>query len=180
MASNRCFDSFNPKLSASDRSAEKRSTAIYNEIRLNVEQLHTGNPVKKNGYYYNGATQVNPTCDISSGYVDVAASYELRADIKQGASLIYPAPVTTPKYESWCGNLYSENYKKHNIQNVVNTDPSFNNIIIDPSYVLFYNGCDIVYENLNRPEQWTLAVDLSFQGTYFAKAANDTENRCTN
>ena len=180
MASNRCFGSFNPKLSASDRSAEKRSTAIYNEIRQNVEKLHTGNPVKTNGYKYNRNSLVNPTCDISGGDVKVAASYEIRADIKQGASLLYPVQVSTPKYESWCGNLYSENYSNHNILSVVKTDPSFNNIVIDPSYVLFYADCDIVYENPNRPEQWTHAVDLSFQGTYFAKAANDTLNPCSN
>ena len=178
MASNRCFDSFNPKLSASDRSTEKRTAAIYNEIRLNVEQLNTANPLKTNGYKYNLTTVVNQTCDISSGYVSVANSYELRADVKQGASQIYPVQVSTPKYESWCGNLYSENYAKHGINSVVKTDPSFNNIVIDPSYLLFYADCDIVYENINRPEQWTYAVDLSFQGTYFAKSANDTRNPC--
>jgi hypothetical protein len=180
MASNRCFDSFNAKLSASDRSAEKRNTTIYNEIRQNVEKLQTGNPVKKNGYKYNRNSIVNPTCDISGGYVDVASNYEIRADIKQGASQIYPVQVSTPKYESWCGNLYSENYAKHGIKSIIKADASFNNIVVDPSYVLFYADCDVVYENINRPEQWTYAVDLSFQGTYFAKAANDTNNPCNN
>jgi hypothetical protein len=180
MASNRCFDTFNPKLSASDRSAEKRTTAIYNEIRLNVVKLNTANPVKTNGYKYNRNTVVNHTCDISGGYVKAANSYEILTDVKQGASQIYPVQVSTPKYESWCGNLYSENYTKYGINNVVKADPSFNNIVVDPSYLLFYADCDIMYENINRPEQWTHAVDLSFQGTYFAKSANDTNNTCSN
>ena len=180
MASNRCFDSFNPKLSASDRSSEKRTTAIYNEIRQNVINLKTANPLKTNGYKYNQNSIVNQTCDISSGFVNVAASYELRADIKQGATNIYPVQVSTPKYESWCGNLYSANYAKHGVNNVVKADASFNNIVIDPSYLLFYADCDLIYENINRPEQWTYVVDLSFQGTYFAKEANGTNNTCAN
>lgn len=180
MASNRCFDTFNKNLSASDQSIEKRTATIYNEIRLNIEQLKTANPVKKNGYKYNRNTVVNQTCDISSGYVDYASNYEMRANVKQGAAQIYPVQVSTPKYESWCGNLYSVNYAKYGVKNVVKiADPS-NNIVIDPSYILFYNDCDIVYENINRPEQWTYVVDLSFQGTYFAKSANNTNNTCSN
>jgi hypothetical protein len=180
MASNRCFDSFNATLSSGERSAEKRSTAIYTEILKNVKTLNTGNPVKRNGYKYNQNSLINVTCDISGGYVDTAINYETRANIKQGASLIYPVPVATPKYESWCGNLYSENYSNHGVQSVVKADASFNNIVIDPSYILFFSECDIVYENINKPEQWILAVDLSFQGTYFAKSANATENKCAN
>jgi len=180
MASNRCFNSFNEIVPASVLSAEKRNKTIYGELLNNVEKLHTANPVKKNGYKYNQNSIVNQTCDISSGFVNVAASYELRADIKQGATNIYPVQVSTPKYESWCGNLYSANYAKHGVNNVVKADASFNNIVIDPSYLLFYADCDLIYENINRPEQWTYVVDLSFQGTYFAKEANGTNNTCAN
>ena len=178
MATNRCFDSFNTVLDARERSQHKRDTAIYNEIRKNVIISGTGNPIKNNGYRYNRNSIINPTCDISSGYVNVASSYEIKTNIKQGAELLYPQDVSTPKYEGWCGNLYSVNYSKHGINNVVQSDPSFSNIVIDPSYLLFYNGCDINYENINSPEQWTYAVDLSFQGTYFAKEANNTANPC--
>jgi hypothetical protein len=178
MATNRCFDSFNTVLDAGERSSQKRDTAIYNEIRKNVTTLHTGNPIKKNGFKYNQNSIINPTCDISSGYVSVAGSFELRNNIKQGAELLYPQSVSTPKYETWCGNLYAVEYTKYGVKNVVQADASFSNIIIDPSYLLFYSGCDIYYENINKPEQWTSVVDLSFQNTFYAREANNTVNKC--
>lgn len=178
MASNRCFNSFNEIVPASVLSAEKRNKTIYGELLNNVEKLHTANPVKKNGYKYNQNSIVNPSCDISGGYVDVAINYEIRSAIKNGADAVYPKTTATPKYESWCGNLYSVNYDSHQVNSVVKADASFNNIVVDPSYLLFYNECDIVYENINKPEQWTFAVDLSFQGTYFSKTANGIIYTC--
>jgi len=168
----RCFDSFNVVLSSGERSSKKRNTAIYTEIQKNVQQLNTANPIKQNGFYYNKNSVINPTCDISSGLVSVAKSYKLLADIKGGSSIIYPTLVSTPKYESWCGNLFSANYVKYGVRNVVQVDSS-TNIIIDPSNVLFYNECFFNY-NENRPESWTRIVDLSFQSTYFGKSANNT------
>ena len=153
----RCFDSFNVVLSSGERSSKKRNTAIYTEIQKNVQQLNTANPIKQNGFYYNKNSVINPTCDISSGLVSVAKSYELLADIKEGSSIIYPTLVSTPKYESWCGNLFSANYVKYGVGNVVQVDSS-TNIIIDPSNVLFYNECFFNY-NENRPETWTRIVD---------------------
>jgi hypothetical protein len=171
MANTRCFDSYNAKLSASDLSREKKQTTIYNEIQKNVQQFNTSNPVKKNGNQYNKNTLVNSSCDISSGYVETALNYELLASVKQGAALVYPVQVSTPKYESWCGNLYSVDYLQHGVTNVV--EASANNIVIDPSYVLFYDNCEAIYYNSNKPEQWTTVVDLSFQNTYFAIEANN-------
>ena len=168
----RCFDSFNVVLSASERSSKKRNTTIYTEIQKNVQQLHTANPIKQNGFYYNKNSVINPTCDISSGLVEVAKSYELLADIKEGCSIIYPNQVSTPKYESWSGNLFSANYVKYGIGNVVQTDLSLNNVI-DPSNLLFYDKCFFIY-NENRPESWIRIVDLSFQNTYFSRDANNT------
>ena len=49
----RCFDSFNVVLSASERSSKKRNTTIYTEIQKNVQRLNTANPIKQNGFYYN-------------------------------------------------------------------------------------------------------------------------------
>ena len=170
----RCFDSFNQILSASERSSKKRNTTIYTEIQKNIQNLQTANPLKNNGYYYNKNTSVNPTCDISSGSVEFAQSYEMKADIKEGASNIYPVQVSTPKYESWCGNLYSVDYVKYGINNVVQMDSS-TNIVVDPSYVIFYDSCRLDYD---APEAWTRIVDLSFQATYFAQAANNTLNHC--
>ena len=168
----RCFDSFNTVLSASECSSKKRNTAIYTEIQKNVQRLNTANPIKTNGFYYNKNSVVNPTCDISNGLVAVTKSYELKADIKDGGNLIYPEHVSTPKYESWCGNLYSANYVKYGIGNVVQTDLSLNNVI-DPSNLLFYDKCFFIY-NENRPESWIRIVDLSFQSTYFSRDANNT------
>jgi hypothetical protein len=180
MAANRCFDSFNAtaNLSARDRSLQKRDTTIYNELRRNIQQFHTANPTKKNGFKYNQTSIVNPTCDISNGDVANTSSYDLKTSIKNGAELIYPVEVSTPKYQSWCGNLYSINYLQHNVKNVVQTDASFTNIIIDPSYILFYSDCDITYENTNSPATWTNVVDLSFQSTFYAKQADNTANPC--
>jgi hypothetical protein len=174
---NRCFKSYNNILTASERSSEKRQQAIYTEIQKNVKQLNTANPVKKNGYKYNNNTKVNQTCDLSNGYVDFAVSYDILHDVTQGAALVYPVQVSTPKYESWCGNLYSVNYTKYNVNNIVSTDGSLN-IVIDPSNLLFYNSCSPVFDSMSRPEQWTHVVDLSFQNTYFARAANNTLNKC--
>ena len=171
MANTRCFDSYNESLSASDLSREKKQKTIYNEIRKNVQQFNTGNPVKKDGSKYNNNTSVNRTCDISSGYVETAKNYELLADVKNGAALVYPVQVSTPKYESWSGNLYSVDYVKYGVTNVV--DASANNIVIDASYILFYDNCEAIYYNLNKPEKWTTVVDLSFQTTYFAMEANN-------
>ena len=164
--SNRCFTSFNPSVSSGECSSEKRQKTIYTEILKNVQQLNNANPVKKNGEVYNRNAKINTTCDISSGYVEAASSYDMLRDITQGADLIYPNLVSTQKYESWCGILYSANYEKYNTGTLVNTSGTdvSTNIVIDPNHVLFYNTC--------RPEQWTRVVDLSFQETFFAQQAN--------
>ena len=157
---NQCFNTGKPQLTASERSAEKRKVAIYNEIKENVKNLQTANPLKKNGFTYNQNTKQNPSCDISNGLVNYAGNYTLLADLKQGAQLLYPLNVSTPKYESWCGSKYSVDYAKHGIQSVVQVDGSYN--IIDPSHVLFYDKCAFIFSNDNRPEPWSYIVDISF------------------
>ena len=167
MATNRCFDSYAPILSAREQSGNKRNVTIYNDIHKNIQQLHTANPVKIDGYTYNDNSIVNPSCTNTTGYVDVAKSYEIIANIKQGALSVNPSKMITPKYESWCGNLYSVNYKQYHVNNVVQTDTSFSNIVVDPSNLLFYSECDLNYENTNKPEQWTATVNFNSQSTYF-------------
>jgi hypothetical protein len=167
MATNRCFDSYAPILSAREQSDNKRNVTIYNDIHKNIQQLHTANPVKSDGYTYNDNSIVNPSCTNTTGYVDVAKSYEIMANIKQGALSVNPSQMITPKYESWCGNLYSVNYKQYHVNNVVQTDTSFSNIVVDPSNLLFYSECDLNYENTNKPEQWTATVNFNSQSTYF-------------
>lgn len=169
--SNRCFKSFNTMLSSSESSREKRQKTIYNELQKNIQELNTANPTKKNGLTYNKNTKINPTCDISNGYVETAASYDILNNVNHGADLVYPNIVSTPKYESWCGNLYSTNYSKHDI-----TFNISNNNVTDPSNVLFYDACGINYTDRNKPEQWTYVVDLSFQGSFFAQQASIESN----
>jgi hypothetical protein len=178
MANTRCYDSFNTILSASELSAQKRKNSIFTEVKKNVANLNTANPVKHNGYQYNQNTHINPTCDISSGKVAFGNSYDILNAYKAGAKNTYPVQVSTPKYETWCGNLYSINYSAHDISNVVQNDASFLNIVVDPSYLLFYDKCLFNYPERSRPETWTAAVDLSFQDTYFARAANNSLHVC--
>lgn len=115
MANTRCFDSYNAKLSASDLSREKKQKTIYNEIRQNVQQFNTGNPVKKDGNQYNKNTKVNSTCDISSGYVEFAESYVILENVNQGAVLCIPPipPIHTPIdtiQTTLCSNLCSNTF----------------------------------------------------------------------
>lgn len=166
MSANRCFDSFNNILSAKERTKEMRQVTIYNELTQNIQKLNTANPKKTNGYKYNRNTVINTVCDLSNGNVDFCSNYELYNDLKQGSNLVYPTNVSTPKYESWCGNLYEINYAKHGINNVLNADASFNYIVIDPSNLLFYNSC-------NKQDKWTHVVDLSFQNTFYAKSSKN-------
>ena len=152
MANTRCYDSFNTILSASELSAQKRKNSIFTEVKKNVANLNTANPVKHNGYQYNQNTHINPTCDISSGKVAFGNSYDILNAYKAGAKNIYPVQVSTPKYETWCANLYSINYTAHDISNVVQNDASFLNIVVDPSYLLFYDKCLFNYpERRRRP-----------------------------
>jgi len=113
MANTRCFDSTKSILSASELSSEKRQQVIYNEIQQNVQKFNTGNPVKNNGKKYNRNTIINQTCDISSGYVDVAKSYTILTDVKDGAGLCYPVTVSTPIdsiQTTLCTNLCSNTF----------------------------------------------------------------------
>jgi protease II len=119
MANTRCFDSANNSiLSASELSSEKRQQTIYTEIQKNIQHFQTANPVKKNGKKYNRNTIVNSTCDISSGYVEVARSYALLMDVKDGAATCYPVVVSTPidsiqstLCSNLCGNTFDQGFQ---------------------------------------------------------------------
>tara|TARA_B110000305_G_C19125594_1_gene486436 strand:+ start:190 stop:726 length:537 start_codon:yes stop_codon:yes gene_type:complete len=177
MANNRCFDSHYSIKTASERSREQKHKSIFKEFQCNIEiaDISNANPTKTNGYKYNQNFIVNHNCDISNGHVDYNRSYELKAAIKNGADLIIkPTQVATPKYQSWCGNLYSVDYSNNSVHSVLTTDASFTNIVVDPSYQVFYDGCSIGYNALNQPETWTQVVDLSFQTSFYAKSANNS------
>lgn len=114
MANTRCFDSYNASLSASDLSREKKQKTIFNELRKNVQQFNTGNPVKKDGAKYNKTTKVNSTCDISGGYVEFAESYVILDNVSKGAALcIPPTPIHTQVdtiQTTLCSNLCSNTF----------------------------------------------------------------------
>ena len=83
MAYIRAFD--NPsilKLSSSDLSIRRRD-----EIRQNVDNLITNNPVKENGYTYSNV-KINVTCDISGGSVEYVDTYEKKSSISNGRNVI--------------------------------------------------------------------------------------------
>jgi hypothetical protein len=88
MAYIRAFD--NPsilKLSSSDLSIRRRDKTIFNEIRQNVDNLITNNPVKENGYTYSNV-KINVTCDISGGSVEYVDTYEKKSSISNGRNVI--------------------------------------------------------------------------------------------
>jgi hypothetical protein len=114
MANTRCFDSYNASLSASDLSREKKQKTIFNEMRKNVQQFNTGNPVKNNGSNYNKSTKINSSCDISGGYVEFAESYVILDNVSKGAALcIPPTSIHTPVdtiQTTLCSNLCSNTF----------------------------------------------------------------------
>jgi hypothetical protein len=87
----RAFDSAQEIVTSSERQIAKRQCTIYKELQQNVQVFNTIHPVKLNGYTYNRNVQeVVNVCDISCGKVSYASSYEMLADVRQGAQLIYP------------------------------------------------------------------------------------------
>jgi hypothetical protein len=113
MANIRCFDSSKPNLTASELSREKKKQIIYNEIRQNVQQFNTANPMKLNGNEYNSQTIINTTCDISFGSLEYAESYAVLDDVREGAGLCNPViittPITTVQYAA-CSNICSDTF----------------------------------------------------------------------
>ena len=87
----RAFDSEKEIVASSERLIAKRQCSIYNELQKNVQVFKTVHPVKLNGYTYNRAIQeLSNVCDISCGKFSYASSYEMLADVRQGAQRIYP------------------------------------------------------------------------------------------
>ena len=116
MANIRCFDLNSKNLTASERSVEKRQQTIYNDIQQNILKNKTANPVKNNGSTYNSNTIVNQTCDISYGYVEVATSYVILEDVKNGAKLCNPVKVIIPDIlsdscSSECSNTFDSGFQ---------------------------------------------------------------------
>jgi len=84
MANNRCFDSFNTILSASEYSNEKRQRTIVCQLGKNIQEFNTTDPVKHNGSKYNINSKINPTCDV----IVMVSNYKMKNDIIQGMKLV--------------------------------------------------------------------------------------------
>lgn len=170
MAANKCFDSYTPVLSSTDYTLQQKQKNIYATVFNDSTLLGTGNPVKKNKSTYNNSISLMGGSECLSA----AQSYDLLSNYTAGQELLQPTAVPV-KYASWAGSLYSVNYAEHGVDSVVYaTDPSWNNAVTDPSYVLFYDQCFANYDELNRPETWLHVVDVSFNSTDFYKQATNT------
>jgi len=167
MSGNQCFDGPIPVLSAKQYSDNQRRVTIYGNVAANYFTTGTANPKKQNQYTYNNNISLRGKC------LEAARSYELLQDYVAGDAIANPVLVSTPKYESWSGNLYTVDYKANGINVPVQADASWNDVVVDPSYQIFYNQCEFNYPNENRPAEWTAIVDLSFQTTYYAQRANN-------
>jgi hypothetical protein len=185
MANNRCFSTFTPEQNASDYMNTMRQKTLYNEVNSNVKLLHNANPKKKNGYRYNHNFGVrenrNGTGNISgSGCLAFANNYQLLLDITKGKTINDNQSIgcvssnvkhslDAPVFNAWVGSLYSVNYSKRNVSNILNVDPS-QNIIVDPSHVLFYDPCGLTVGPI-----WFKVVDISFNNTELFIEANRSQ-----
>jgi len=167
---NKCFDSYAPILSSTDFTLQQKQKNIYATVFNDSTLKGTCNPTKLNHSTYNNTISlIGGTQCLNS-----AQSYDILSDYNAGQVLLQP-PVVPVKYDSWAGSLYSVNYSEHNVDSVVYaTDASWNNVVTDPSYALFYDKCDFYYDEINRPESWMHVVDISFNATDFYKQATNT------
>ena len=156
MANTRCFDSSNTNLSASEWSSAKKKKTIYNEIQKNVFLYGTANPVKQNGKEYNKTTKVNSTCDISSGYVEYAESYELLNDVEEGAALCHPVVVHDNQVvimetcSTACSNTFDSGFQDTGGGGGVGQDVVINGVdVVNSQLAVFDESADISLHNLD-------------------------------
>jgi hypothetical protein len=194
MANNRCFNTSNNTIqTASDYSTALKQKTLYSNVAQNMSLVGNANPTKNNGFLYNNNFGVvSLSTNMMAGCLINSQSYDLLLNVTKGQSL-YNADngLSTNNQintnESWAGNLFSMNYSAKNVKVVVDTsynagntneiiypqpiaDLTFNNsypgVIVDPSYLLFYNPC------LNEGKTpWLPLVDVSFNNTNYYQTA---------
>ena len=193
MAVNRCFTTFNPNQNASDYLNTTRQKTIFKEVNNNIVKLNSANPKKKNGFRYNSNFSVRPMgLELNENSCLVfAKDHQLLMDISKGKTIYKNQAINcntinpeqkmdAPVFEAWSGNLYSVNYAKHNVNNVVEfinpltavADPSY--CIVDPSHVLFDESCPLTAET-GYPPEWFRTVDISFNNTTYYTEANQAQ-----
>ena len=119
--------------------------------------------------------------------------YDAQNNIINGFSSI-GEPINSDINDSWAGNLFSINYSNKDINVVVDTsynagnsneiiypqpitshdaDVSFNNsypgVIVDPSYLIFYNPCLSSFNSRKNP--WLHLVNVTFNDTNYYQTA---------
>ena len=183
MATNRCFDTFIPNTTASDYVNTTRQKTLFKDVNYNVTHFSTANPKKKNGSTYNNNYSVRETNNVNGvqGCLAFAKDYQLLLDITKGETILANQNIScgstnathkmdAPVYDAWSGILYSVDYLKHGVDNILNYD--YNNCVlhIDPSNKLFYDGCPLT-DLTGYPPEWFNVVDISFNNTnYFIEA----------
>jgi hypothetical protein len=200
MASNRCFDTFIPNTTASDYVNITRQKTLFNDVNYNMTLFSTANPDKKNGYTYNNNFSVRNTDNSNGvkGCLAVTKNYELLLDITKGESIMSNKNIScnpdasehkmdAPLFDAWSGNMYSVNYSKHGVNTILGYD--VNNCVyhVDPSNLLFYEGCAFNGDSNNAydanplteitgyPPEWFNVVDISFNNTNYYVEANQAQ-----
>ena len=92
--------------------------------------------------------------------------------------------MDAPIFDAWSGNLYSVNYLNNGVKTILGYDEPNGVFYIDPSNVLFYEGCSL-YDDQNNaydanpltditgyPPEWYNVVDISFNNTNYYIEAN--------
>lgn len=152
MANFRCFDSANVILDAQERSASLKRSVIQRGVACDLALAGGANPVKTNGATYNSNLTLRPRVDQAevplgktTGCLVAAASYALRGDY-----VVPPAALTqscTANKSACAGN--SLLVEGGGGVYVVGLGNDFNDGVVDPSYVLFYEPCFALYANTN-------------------------------
>lgn len=151
MANFRCFDSANVILDAQERSASLKRSVIQRGVACDLALAGGANPVKTNGYTYNSNLTLRPRVDQAevplgkaTGCLVAAASYALRSDY-----VVPPSALTqscTDNKSACAGNsLLVDGGGAY----VVGDGNVFNDGVVDPSFVLFYEPCFALYANTN-------------------------------
>jgi hypothetical protein len=168
---NKCFESYTPVQTSTDYTLQQKQKNIYGSVFNNASLYATANPVKQNQKTYNNSISlIGGTFCLSA-----AQSYDVLTNYTAGQQLLQPTELPI-KYESWAGSLYAADYKASGIDGVVYTpDDSWDNVVTDPSYSLFYDECFSGFDAENRPEHWLGVVNTdSFSTTDFYLQATNT------
>jgi hypothetical protein len=168
---NKCFESYAPIMSGTDYTLQQKQKNIYGTVLNNATLYATANPVKQNHKTYNNTISlIGGTFCLSA-----AQSYDVLNNYTAGQGLLEPSVIPI-KYDSWAGALYAADYAAYGVDSVIYTSgSSWDTVVTDPSYSLFYDDCFSGFDAENRPEPWLgVVTSTSFSTTDFYKQATNT------